>query len=94
VAAGATDKSSVDAFLNGEIHAHELPWLAWRIWSDGFRAGCERMQAKVDRVNRDADIYYDLAFNGDEARKRHEATVRHYEMVQARKRAGEKAGAA
>jgi hypothetical protein len=80
-----THESSVAAFLAGEMQAHELPWPLWLLWSDGFRSGCNRMQIKLDRANRDADVWYDLANNGDEARKRHAEMLKHFDVVQARK---------
>jgi hypothetical protein len=80
-----TDDPTVAAFLAGKLHAHELPWQLWLLWSDGFHAGQNRAQVRIDRAERAADIYYDLAFNGDEARKRHAEMLKHFDVVHARK---------
>lgn len=58
VAAGSSVQDIADALLNDEIHPHEMPWDLWRIWSDGFRAGQDRMQPRLDRANADADHWY------------------------------------
>lgn len=58
VAARSTTNCKVTDFLEGKIHAHELPWDIWLVWSDGFRAGQERMQPRLDQANRDADYWY------------------------------------
>jgi hypothetical protein len=71
--------------LAGELQPHELPWPLPLLWNDGFHAGHARAQARIDRAERAADIYYDLAFNGDEARKRHAEHLKHFDVMQARK---------
>jgi hypothetical protein len=71
--------------LAGEIQPHELPAPLHDVWRDGYRAGQNRAQVRIDRADRAADIYYDLAFNGDEARKRHAQLLKHFDVVQARK---------
>ncbi|MDL5350556.1 hypothetical protein [Microbacterium sp. zg-YB36] len=59
VAAGSTTpNATVTRFLAGEIPPNDLPFSIWQVWSDGFRAGCERMQPRVDRANADADHWY------------------------------------
>ncbi|NLP85432.1 hypothetical protein HF576_16415 [Microbacterium sp. CFH 90308] len=83
------DNSTVDCFLAGELHAHELPWDLWLLWADGFHAGAARVTTtKLARVEREADALYDLAYNGDKARKRHADLLKHFDVVQARKKAG------
>jgi hypothetical protein len=77
--------STVARFLAGEIQPHELPWPLPLVWNDGFRAGQARAQVRIDRADRAADLYYDLAFNGDEARKRHAELLKHFDVMQARK---------
>lgn len=77
----------ISAFLGGEIQPHELPWEWWLIWSDGFRAGCDRMQPKLDRANRDADWWYYVANNPSEVRAEHERRLKHFDVMQARRKA-------
>jgi hypothetical protein len=55
---GSGTDSTAAAFLAGKTHPHELPWELWLIWSDGFRAGCDRMQARADEAEHGADYWY------------------------------------
>lgn len=85
VAAGSDLNSIVERLLAGDLQPHEMPWPMWLVWSDGFNAGQARAQVRIDRANREADVLYDLAFNGDAARKRHVELLKHFDVMQARK---------
>jgi hypothetical protein len=82
-----TDDPTVAGFLAGNCHAHELPWDLWLLWSDGFHAGQNRAQARVDRANREADWWYYVAQNPAEVRAEHERTLKAFDVAQARKKA-------
>jgi hypothetical protein len=75
----------VTRFLAGELQPHELPWPLPLLWNDAFHVGQARAQARIDRAERAADVYYDMWVNGDEARKRHTELLKHFDVVQARK---------
>ena len=76
---------TVIAFLNGQIAAHQLPALAHDLWRDGFFCGQQRAQARIDRANREADYWYYVANNPAEVRAEHLRTLKHFDVVQARK---------
>lgn len=90
MAAGSYSHSSLSALCasvtDGRAEAHELPAPLHDLWRDGFRCGNQAAQVRVDRAERAADIYYDLAFNGDEARKRHAEMLKHFDVMESRKR--------
>lgn len=73
--------------LDGTRQPHELPAALHDLWRDGFRCGQDAASARVARAERAADIYYDLAFNGDAARQRHVEMLKQFDVVQHRKRA-------
>jgi hypothetical protein len=79
------DDSPITAFLAGKCHAHELPWELWLLWSDGFHAGQNRAQVRVDRANREADHWYYVANNPAAVRAEHERTLKAFDVAQARK---------
>jgi hypothetical protein len=82
-----TVNATVHSFLAGEMQAHQLPWPLWLLWSDGFRAACNRVQVKVDRANREADYWYYVANNPADVRAEHERTLKAFDVAQARKKA-------
>lgn len=84
-AVAASSQSTVDRFLRGEVPAHELPWLAWLVWSDGFRAGCARMEARVAQAEADRDRYYYELNNSEEAKARHRAMLKDHAAAQVRR---------
>lgn len=88
MAAGSEVDSTVHAFLAGETQAHELPWDLWLLWADGFHAGAARVTAtKLAQAERDADWWYYVANNPAEVRAEHERRSRHFDVMQARKKA-------
>lgn len=78
----------MERFLNGEIHAHELPWDLWRVWADGFHAGCERVKARAERANREADYWYYVANNPEKVHAEHARTLKAFDVAQARMKSG------
>lgn len=62
-----------------------MPWKLWLIWSDGFHAGQNRAQVRIDRAERDADWWYYVANNPAEVRAEHERRLKHFDVMQARK---------
>lgn len=77
--------SIAEQFISGELQPHELPWDLWLVWSYGFRSGCDRMQERVDRAEREADYWYYVANNSAEERARHEAQLKAFDVVAARR---------
>ena len=81
-------QDTVSRFLAGEIDSVALPPLLGALWRDGFFVGQQRAQVRVDRANREADYWYYVANNPAELRAEHERTLKHFDVVQARKKAG------
>ncbi|WP_301114293.1 hypothetical protein [Microbacterium sp.] len=78
-------QDTVTRFLSGDLQPHELPWDLWRVWADGFHAGCARVTPRVERANREADHWYYVANNPAEVRAEHERTLKAFDVMQARK---------
>lgn len=51
-------QSLVAAVIGGRADPSELPLELWQLWADGFREGQAKMQPRLDRANRDADLWY------------------------------------
>lgn len=64
--------------------AHELRADLWDLWREGFRAGQEAAQRRIDRAEHDADHWYYVANNTAEVRAQHEATLRQFDVARAR----------
>lgn len=79
--------SRISSVLSGEREPHELPAPLHDLWRDAFTCGQIAAGTRVARAEHAADVYYDLAFNGDAARERHAEMLKHFDVMQARKKA-------
>lgn len=85
VASGSVIQDIANRMLAGELHPHEMPWPLWLVWSDGFRAGQNRAQVRIDRAEDAADYWYYRAMHPEEVRAEHERMLREWDAVQARR---------
>ncbi|WP_394279839.1 hypothetical protein [Microbacterium sp.] len=65
--------------------AHELRAELWDLWREGFRAGQEAAQSRIDQANANADRFYAVAYNSEEARARHAALLKDFDVALARR---------
>ena len=84
-----SDSTAITRFLAGEIHAHQLPQPLRDLWADGFHAGCQQMQSRADRAEREADRWYYIANNPAEVRAQHARALAEFNAAQHRKTATE-----
>lgn len=82
--------ATIGDVLAGAAAPHQLPAELHDLWRDGFRAGCNRMQATVYRLERECDrLYYEL-HNPAEVRAAHERELRAFDIARNRASAVER----
>lgn len=88
--------SSIDrlcaSVLDGTAQPHDLPPLLHDLWRDGFHMGRASAQARIDRLEREADSLYFELHNPAEVRAERDKWLRHFEVMEYRSKW--KAGAA
>lgn len=81
--------TTIERCFVGEIQPHELPWPLPLLWSDGFQAGTEQERAQCLQAEADRDRYYYELYNSTEAKARHSAMLKGFDVALARRNAAE-----
>lgn len=79
--------SPISAVLAGKIQPHELPTPLHDLWRDGFTCGQLAAGNRIGRLNREADDLWFQLYNSAEARAERDRMLKHFDVVQARKKA-------
>ncbi|MEI3866639.1 hypothetical protein V6S02_06020 [Microbacterium sp. CCNWLW134] len=88
VAAVSRPYSTGSVYVTGVIerrnHPHELHPVMHDLWRDGFTAGWLAAQPLIQQARADADRYYYLAFNSEEAQQRHKEALKAFDVARNR----------